>query len=249
MSTRRNINLSEFNYPDEVRDYIKKIIEHSKKICGEHLLSIYLFGGLTKGYFDKEVSDVDLLFIVSDNCPLEVVAKLEKTLEYLEVKHRLINISNTLNFIFATKTAMFKSHFILQLGSLRKMDFQAMFHQGKGFELPLGKLLFYISPSKLVIRNLILECSLVYGHDVIKDVKPPMATIFDLHKSLLVGIGLSILGVVSSFITKAGTKFTYEGFKWYVLNAYYFEKKSNSICAISLEISGRKIAHNRLFDG
>jgi len=213
--------LSEVCVPDEIQNYIKKVIEYSKKICGEYLLSIYLFGGLTKGYFVKEVSDVDLLFVVSDACPLGIIKKLDKTLEHLEVKHGLLNISdNFLYLIFASRTAMFKSHFILRLGSLKRMDFQAMFLEGKGFELPLGKFLFPLTPSRLVIRNLLRGRCLLYGHDVIEDANLPLPSISDFNKSFVVSLILSIFGIISSFISRVGTKFSLEGFKWYILNAF-----------------------------
>lgn len=207
--------------PHEIQNYIKKVIEYSKKICGEHLLSIYLFGGLAKGYFIKGVSDVDLLFIVSDTCPLSIIKKLERTLERLEVKHGLLNINdNFLYFIFASRTAMFKSHFILRLGSFKKMDFQAMFLEGKGFELPLGNFLFPLAPSRLVIRNLLRGRYLLYGHDVIKDVNLPLPSISDFNKSFVVSLSLSMFGIISSLISRVGTKFSLEGFKWYILNAF-----------------------------
>jgi predicted nucleotidyltransferase len=62
-------------------------MDSAMTMCGQHLIAIYIFGGVAKGYFSKDVSDVDLLFIVSDDCSEEVVNMLENRLIHLEAKY------------------------------------------------------------------------------------------------------------------------------------------------------------------
>jgi len=221
--------------PNTVEVFIDKAIDHAKQICGNYLLSVYLFGGLAHGEFSREVSDVDLLFIIDDTCPDEIKQRLEKNLEELEIRHGFLkgDEENILFSIFASRTALFKSHFILKLRSLKNMDFQTMFEEGKGFDLPLGKILFPLAPSRLVIRNVLTGSKILYGNDIIKtlDLFSPNWT--DFNKSLFVSMCMSIFGILFSLIAKSGTRFSLEAFKWYIINSHSFIKGKPSSVKIA----------------
>ena len=174
-----------------------------------------------KGQYSSEVSDVDLLFIVTDDCPSETVKELEDNLINLEIKYEFPKFArhNQLLHIFALRTALFKSHFILRLRSIRKMDLYALFKEGKGFDFPFCRLLFPLAPAKLVIQNVLLGRRILYGKDTIEeDLLSP--TLLDFHKSFILSFAISIFGVMTSFFSRIGTFFSLEAVKWHVLNSH-----------------------------
>jgi predicted nucleotidyltransferase len=209
--------------PSRVEAFIEETVHTARKICGDHFLSLYLFGGLVYGEF-KETSDVDLLFIIDDKCSDEIKSKLEKALETVEIRHGFLKTDkeNALFCIFAYRTALFKSHFVVRLKSLREMNFKSLFIEGKGFDLPFGTTLFPIGPSRLVIRNILAGGRIVYGIDVINTIAMPKLSSSDFNKSLVMSLFMSMFGVLFSFISKSGTRFSLEAFKWYIINAHSF---------------------------
>jgi len=202
--------------------FMKEATSSAKSICGRHLCSIYLFGGLAKGQFSKDMSDVDLLFIVTDDCPPEVVKELEHKLINLEIEYEFLkrNSWDKLLYIFALRTALFRSHFILRQGSLRSMNLYALFKEGRGFDFSFGRLLFPFAPAKLVIRNILSGRKILFGNDLIQTCNLPSPTFLDFHRSFIVALAISIFGVVASIIFCTGTFFSIEAIKWYILNIY-----------------------------
>ncbi|UCB60830.1 MAG: nucleotidyltransferase domain-containing protein [Candidatus Bathyarchaeota archaeon] len=216
--------------PKTVELFTERAISRAKEICGKHLVSIYLFGGLASGEFTDDASDVDLLFIIDDRCPQEKKGKLEQALRSLEAKHGFLRLGqeSPIFSIFASRTALFKSHFILRLQSLKNMDYVSMFYEGKGFDLPLGRILFPFAPSKLVIRNILTNAKILHGIDSIEALSPPSPSWSELNKAFLASLLMSIFGIFLSFITKSGSRFSMEAFKWYILNTHSFFKGSSS---------------------
>jgi len=221
---RRATRLNKEQMPEFVKTFMREAVSLARQTCGDQLLAVYLFGGLARREFSAEASDVDMLFILVDGCPIQKRRRLEQALQSLEIKYGLLRIGkeNSLFCVFACKTALFKSHFILSSKSLREMDFKSMITEGKGFDVFPGSFLFSLAPSRLVIRNVLVGSELLYGKDFVSELVLPSPTLLDLNKALLVSLGISAIGIVSSLITKSGTRFSLEGFKWYILNACSF---------------------------
>ena len=205
-----------------VESFIGEAITNAKNICGKYLSSIQIFGGLVKDQFCRGVSDVDLMFIVADDCPLETVRELENRLKELEIKYGFLNPNNVLPYTFASRTALFKSHFVLRTGNLKNMNFQALFKEGGGFDLPFGSILFPFAPTRLVIRNVLLGCKTLYGDRIIDALNLPMPSFLDFNKSFIVSLSISIFGAFASIISTAGTRFSLEAMKWHILNTYAY---------------------------
>lgn len=213
-----------------VESFIEEAINNAKNTCGKYLCSVQLFGGLVKGQFSKGVSDVDLLFIVTDDCPLETVRRLEHELEKLEIKYGFLNPGDVLLYTFASRTALFKSHFVLRLGSLKSMDFRAMFKEGQGFDFSIGPILFPFAPARLVIQNMLLGSKTLYGDRVVKTLDLPLPSFLEFNKSFIVSLLISIFGALASIVSPVGTRFSIEAIKWHILNAYaYLEQKATDV--------------------
>ncbi|MBD3226704.1 MAG: hypothetical protein GF329_00825, partial [Candidatus Lokiarchaeota archaeon] len=72
------------------REYIKDVLIIIKKHLGlEYLTSLTLFGSQLPGKCNnKNVSDCDLLIILSDEAPKALIKKCEKHIITLEIKHK-----------------------------------------------------------------------------------------------------------------------------------------------------------------
>lgn len=210
--------------PRSVENFINEALNLAKDICGPHLISVYLFGGVAKGEFYENTSDVDMLYIISDECPINIIKTLEEKLKKLEFKHKILrmNSKDLLYYAFATKSALFKSHFVLRLRSIKHLNFSAMFHESEAFRLTFWKILnkpmLLFSPSRVTIRNIIKEAKILYGEDLIRRISPPTITNCEIAKIFITSWIMSIFGLISSIFSQSGTRFSLEAMKWYVLN-------------------------------
>jgi len=208
--------------PSFVQSFINDALNSATEICDHDLIAVYLFGGVAKGYFSKNVSDVDLLFIVSDDCPDKTLNTLEDRLENLERKYGILQTESTDLLYYAFQTALFKSHYILRLGNLKNMDASAMFLGGRGlsflkFSMKLFKAL---STSKLMIANILREARIVFGQDVAKQMTIPSTTSTDVVNTFMASWIVSMFGLVSSVFSRSGTRFSLEAMKYYIHNVY-----------------------------
>jgi len=117
----------------KVRDYVRRVVQRSVTICGAHLRSVVLFGSAARGQFSKDISDIDVILVVSDDTPNQVVRKLDTELERFEenqgpMKHR----SHFLK-LFSYKTALFRSHFVVREGPLRSLNTHRLCYPGQEF--------------------------------------------------------------------------------------------------------------------
>jgi len=202
----------------KVREHVQQVIQTSVTICGVHLRSVVLFGSAARGQFSEGVSDVDLILVVSDDTPNQVVRKLDTELERFEatkgpMKHR----SHFLK-VFAYKTALFRSHFVVKDGALRSLDTRRLFNQAGGFSLPLGRLLFSLAPADLVLRNVLRGAVVVHGENVISSLRLPDPTYSSIVQSFLVSFALSLFGALTSVLFADGTMFSLESLKWFLLD-------------------------------
>jgi len=192
------------------------------KICDYHLIAVYLFGGVAKGHFSRDVSDVDLLFIIRDDCSDEIVSILENRLEDLEFKYGILQMDSTDLLYYAFQTALFKSHYILRLRDLKEMDFCAMFLERKGLSFLKRniKLLKSLTPSKLMIRNILKEAKILVGQDVVKQMTIQPTTSTEIINIFMTSWIVSMFGFISSIFSRSSTRFSLEAMKWYIHNIY-----------------------------
>ncbi len=124
--------------PPKFAPYFEQVVRESSRICGDNLRSIILFGSLARGEFSESVSDMDMLFVVSDDTPHATVKKLDLALERLEISTAAVRKRSHFLWVFASRTALFKSHFIIHRSTLLSLDVRRLFDEGEGVRLPLG---------------------------------------------------------------------------------------------------------------
>ncbi len=207
--------------PPKVLAYLEVAVSESSRVCGDKLRSIILFGSLTRGEFSQSVSDVDLIFVVSDDTLPITIEKLDSALERLEFSAG--PASNRSHFLraFASRTALFKSHFIIRYHTLLSLDARRLFEEAEGFRLPLGSLFFQLAPKDLVVSNILGGATVIWGENVLRRIphtRPPRS----LGRVVIVSIVLSLFGAVSSLIFYDGTFFSLEAVKWFLLDTSPF---------------------------
>lgn len=221
---------------DHAKAFVAKALNLAANVYQQHLISAYVFGGVAKEDFCRKTSDVDLLFIVGDSCPDEIIDQFEAKMERLEIEQRIL-LAETVDLLFlafACKTLFFKSHFTLRLRSLKYLDFSVMFSEGKGFRLTfwkiLGRIMLPFGPSKLVIRNMLKGAKLLTGQDLLRDLVFPQITRSETTKIFIMSWLISIFGIVSSAFSRSSTRFSLESMKWYVLNVYsLFHEEASTV--------------------
>jgi len=218
--------MTQARHLDYVQSFVAKALDLAANVYLQDLVSVYIFGGVAKRDYCRRTSDVDLLFIVSDSCSKEVIARFETEMENLEIEQGILpsESEDLLFYAFACKTLFFKSHFTLRLRSLRNLDFEAMVLEGRGFRLALWKILsrtmLRLGPSRLVIRNMLRGAKLLVGQDLLSDIVLPQTTRSETTRIFVMSWLISVFGIVSSVFSRSSTRFSLEAMKWYVLNVY-----------------------------
>ena len=79
--------------PDRVQTYIRALVRTCTQ-DGESLVSVVLFGSAAKGGFSGDVSDVDVIVVVSDDVSRASKRRLGEDVAHLETLHALRHASN-----------------------------------------------------------------------------------------------------------------------------------------------------------
>ncbi len=211
--------------PPKLAPYLEQVVRESSGICGDKLRSVILFGSLARGEFSEGVSDVDLLFVVSDDTPHVTITILDSALERLEFSAGAARNLNHFLWVFASHTALFKSHFIIRYGTLLSLDAKRLFEEAEGFRLPLGRLFFKLAPKDLVISNILNGATVVWGENILSRI-PHTRPQRGLARVFIVSIVLSLFGALSSLIFDDGTFFSLEAVKWFLLDTNPFSMAS-----------------------
>lgn len=218
-----------------VHAFVANALDLAVSMFRHNLMSVYIFGSVAKDDYCRRTSDVDLLFIVNDYCSQEIIEKFERQMEKLELEKGILPTDYSLLFYaFASRTAFFRSHFILRSRNLMNLDYAAMFLEGKAFRLTFSKILSRIMlslcPSGLVMNNMFAEARLLYGQDLIREIVSPQTTKTEVTKVFIMSWLISIFGALLSIFSASSTRFSLEAMKWYILNVYsIFHNKATTV--------------------
>ena len=222
LSVANNTGVVTFSIDARVRLYLDKVIELSASECGNHLFSVVLFGSAVKGEYKEGVSDIDLMVVVSDETPKPVLEHLGSRLEGLEAASGPMRNRSHFLWVFASRTALFRSHFVVRRASLTALDTRKLFEEARGFNLPFGRLLLSIAPSDLVVQNVLRGAAVVYGENILEGVQLPRPGPSGLARSFLVSLVLSLFGGLASIFFADGSMFSLEAVKWFLLDLHSY---------------------------
>ncbi|HUX98454.1 MAG TPA: nucleotidyltransferase domain-containing protein [Candidatus Deferrimicrobium sp.] len=211
-------NLDALNIPERANNYLRGVIKVLEKFLGDRLLSIIMFGSLVKGYV-SEVSDADILVIVSDDCTNKELKYLHRSIMAYEIKfHYLIPPKGLVSRILSSidkSTGMFISHFIGRKKDFLKGNFAKTFQVNKLMAM-------FLAPNDIVYGSVLCRAKVLYGQDLIQEAKIPNVPMTQLLKSILMNMVTSLLTLFIYPLTNRATLYEMESAKWSFLAAYYY---------------------------
>ncbi len=210
--------LDKLSLPQKAHNYLHDVIHLLENLLHERLLSIIIFGSLVKGYF-TEVSDADILIIVSDDCSNKEIKHLHQIIMSYEVKYKYLippkGFISQILYCIDKSTGMFISHFVTRKKDFLQGDFAKTFQVNK----LLAKVL---APNEIVYGSVLCRARVLYGQDLIKEAKAPNVTITQLLKSILMNMVTSLFTLFIYPLTRRATLYEMESAKWSYLAAYYY---------------------------
>jgi predicted nucleotidyltransferase len=232
--------------PHEVQYFLQQVSQKSLEICGEHFLSLRVFGSALDGEYTPGSSDIDFLVVVKDSCPDAVLDGLSRELLKLEIKNNIAGIAKAgpVFAAFSSGTVFFRSHFAVRQSTIKSLDFGRMADEMKGFSLAGGEVLKFLGkillPWRLVIANVVRQSKIVTGDDSLSDQQFPIPWRAEAARNFAFTLGVAYLGAALSFFSSDGTHISLEALKWYFIN----------VCSIQTRMRcGTSVAANLLYDG
>jgi len=216
------LNYPRFEIPVKAKNYIDDVCTTLKSDFGQKLVSVILFGGVVEEYFADGVSDVDLIVVLADTCSKEDIKKARTTMKNIEIKYNFSResggIINRLLQLFNEHTGMFTSHFVCKKTSFENANFNKMFLQ----TIPFFIIADLIVPKRIVLTNVFGSVRVIYGDDLLQQIKISKCGIIDLIKDCSMNFVLSWVAIGAYPFSNAATKYSMQAMKWSFLACNYF---------------------------
>jgi hypothetical protein len=207
---------------EKSRNYIKDIIILINKEIGINKIHTVLLFGSQQGDIDNTIiSDCDLLFIFKDRVSKHHLNEIERYFIALEIKHKFkdasTKLTNSILGVINYTTGMFISHFLTKKEFWDKATFHKIFRVNKVFS-------YIFAPKHIVLSNVILNSTLLYGEDLRLSIKPQInISIKEMFRSLVMNLFICIFGIILTPRTKLNSiKYILESIKWSLKSANYF---------------------------
>lgn len=223
------LNSPRFKIPVKAKNYIDDVCTTLKSDFGQKLVSMVLFGGVVEEYFADGVSDVDLIVVLADTCSKEDIKKARTTMKNIEIKYNFSResggIINRLLQLFNEHTGMFTSHFVCKKSSFENANFNKMFLQ----TIPFFIIADLIVPKRIVLTNVFGSARVIYGDDLLQQIKISKCGIIDLIKDCSMNFVLSWVAIGVYPFSNAATKYSMQAMKWSFLacKTYLHEQSTN----------------------
>lgn len=212
--------LSTLQLPKKATNYLRDVTKLLENYLHERLLSIIIFGSLVKGYA-TEVSDADILIVISDECSNKEIHHLHQLINAYEVKyHYLMPLHGFISRILYSidkSTGMFISHFISRKRDFLKGNFAKTFQVNKLMALVLA-------PNQIVYGSVLCRAKVLYGANIIEEATIPNVPMTQLLKSIMMNMVTSLFTLLIYPLTKKATLYEMETAKWSFLGSYYYIK-------------------------
>ena len=219
------------NLPKKATAYLRDIIPLLEKSLQDRLISIIIFGSLVKGYA-TEVSDADILIVLSDECKKKEIQHLHQLINAYEVKYNYLipptGLVSRVLYSIDKSTGMFISHFISNKKDFLKGNFAKTFQVNK----LMAKVL---APNQIVYGSVLCRAKILYGANVLEEAKIPNVPMTQLLKSILMNMVTSLFALLIYPLTKRATLYEMETAKWSLLASYYYVKHDSPALPILLK--------------
>ncbi|KAF5415939.1 MAG: hypothetical protein C5S48_04375 [Candidatus Methanogaster sp.] len=211
------LNYPRSEIPIEVKSYIEDVCATLKSDFEQKLVSVVLFGGVAEGYFAKDVSDVDIIVVLSDTCSKEDIKKARTTMKNIEIKYNFSRESGEINRLlqlFNEHIGIFTSHFVCKKSAFENGNFNKMFLRITPFFLIAD----LIVPKRIVLTNFSGSGRVIYGADLLQQIKISKCGIIELIKDCIMNFVLSLVAIGVYPFSNAATKYSLGAMKWSFIN-------------------------------
>ncbi|MFX0022301.1 MAG: hypothetical protein ACFE9S_08230 [Candidatus Hermodarchaeota archaeon] len=203
-------------------NYIKDIITLINKEIGiNKILSILLFGSQLSKTEASTISDCDLLIIFKNRVSNHHIKEIEKYFISLEIKHNFREFNNNLSKrilgVINQTTGIFVSHFLTKKRYWEDVIFHKIFRVNKVFS-------FVFAPRKIVLGNVLINSSILYGDDLREDIRPKIQiTMPEMIRSTVMNLMISLFSLTISLLKDLKpTKYQLEAIKWSLKASNYY---------------------------
>jgi predicted nucleotidyltransferase len=207
-------------FPEGGREFINQL---AAKLDPDLVESILLFGSSVSGG-TTEVSDIDLIVVVSDTAPeayQDSVRSICNDLsrEYLSTE---ASSSSQIEQWINRWTGMFQTGFVSSREEIESGCFSEI------FDTP--NFVYYIAPWRTVLASVFDNVQSLYGPKIQPDwdsLGYPRDHLYqELIRSFLMNISLATIQIPYSFISSNAALYSQESYKWTIYNcSYYINKK------------------------
>ena len=211
------------NYPRpkvsvKAEKYIEDVLTRLISDFGQKLVSVVLFGGVAEGYFSKDVSDVDIIVVLSDTCSKEDIKKARTTMKNIEIKYNFsresYRIIDKLLQLFNEHIGIFTSHFVCKKSAFENGNFNEMFLRITPFFLIAD----LIVPKRILLTNISGSGRVIYGDELLQQIKISKCGIIELIKDCIMNFVLSLVAIGVYPFSNAATKYSLGAMKWSLIN-------------------------------
>jgi predicted nucleotidyltransferase len=187
--------------PGRVQTYLEALIQTCAR-DGAPLVSVVLFGSAAKGGFSGEVSDVDLIIVVSDDPPRTQRRQLAEDVARLEALHGLRPATThsprrLRTFIERVMSHGF-SYFVCTRGDLISGDVARVLGV-RPLEAPFV--------DRIVFATIVASAVTVWGEDLLPQVAVPSVRRLDVFKALLTFSNQVLLSAVAFPVLPDATRY------------------------------------------
>ncbi|MFX1514505.1 MAG: nucleotidyltransferase domain-containing protein [Promethearchaeota archaeon] len=204
-------NFTELPLEKRVRSYLQELFLFCRSEFRSDLRSLVLFGSQTRSSASN-ISDVDIIIIVSDSVSKRRICKSRGKIEWLEIKYSYsLEVKGILRFFRALDraTGMFVSHFICHETEFISGNFARIFGVNR-------LLAFLTAPGESVLFNMQHHAITLWGDNLLVKMRTPKLTTAQLMKSLIMNLLLTTGTLLLAPLTNESTRRSLESQKWSV---------------------------------
>ncbi len=192
-------------------DYLRAVKTYLTRYYRSELVSIILFGSLVDSQDNHgQSTDVDLLIIVKDTCPIPLFNKIYRDLLGIEAYYVPLknSFSNRFRKGLQYATGMFINLFFCSYSDFKDFNFTSVFGVN-----PVMAFLF--APKSSVWISLIQRHRIIWGQDVFKKSEVDFSLqVSDIIRSFGMNSLLSLGAISLSFLMRSMTQYAMEAVKW-----------------------------------
>jgi predicted nucleotidyltransferase len=227
--------------PDRVRTYLDALVQ----TCEQHgpvLVSVVLFGSAAKGGFSGEISDVDLIVVLSDAASRAQRRQLADDVARLETLHGLrpatTHSPGSLRALMDRVMAHGFSCFVCTRGDVISGEV------GRVLDLRPVESLFV---DRIVFASIVASAVTVWGEDLLPRVAVPSVRRLDIFKALFGFLGQALASVVMFPAMPDATKYAMGTLKHSLHSCFFCYHARTAALEEEVDFFERRIGPSQTF--